>query len=225
MDNLKIWNAVKQPPPTAMKTIGAGRLKGKTDINPQWRYQVMTEQFGVCGIGWRYGVLELWSVPVCDDQLLAFAKIELRVKIDNEWSEGIPGIGGSMLIAKETAGLHASDEAYKMAITDALSVAMKMLGIGANVYAGLSGETKYSSPSMEKTEEAKTTPAQLKKIFAIAKEKGYEANLATSIMKRLYGTGHSKELTKKQASDFIEKLSEGFGLKEESEIEPEDIPF
>ena len=50
-DNLKLWEAVKQPPASALKPIGGGRLKGMTDIKPQWRYLVMTEQFGPCGFG------------------------------------------------------------------------------------------------------------------------------------------------------------------------------
>ena len=70
---------------------------------------------------------------------------------------------------------------------------------------------------------SKTSPAQLKKIYAVAKEKGYSEELATSIMVREFGTGHSKELTKKQASDFIEILTEGKYLGEatqEAQAEP-----
>ncbi len=65
-----------------------------------------------------------------------------------------------------------------------------------------------------KVPDSKTTPAQLKKIYAVAKEKGYSEELAASIMVRDFGTGHSKELTKKQASDFIEILTEGKYLEE-----------
>lgn len=50
-----------------------------------------------------------------------------------------------MLITAEKEGLHTNDEAYKMALTDALSVAMKAIGVGADVYLGRS-PTKYASP-------------------------------------------------------------------------------
>jgi len=142
-ENLKIWNAVKQPPRTALKPIEAGRLKGKSDINPMWRYLVMTEQFGICGIGWRYEVVRLWTEPAPDNQVFAFAHINLYVKLGDQWSEAIPGIGGHMLAEKEKAGLHANDEGYKMSITDALGTAMKMLGVAADVYAGLWDGAKY----------------------------------------------------------------------------------
>ena len=41
-----------------------------------------------------------------------------------------------MLIAKEKNGLHCNDEAFKMATTDALSVASKHIGVAASVYMG-----------------------------------------------------------------------------------------
>ena len=153
MDNLKIYNTLKQLPKEALRTIQAGRLKGKTDVNPQYRYKAMTEQFGVCGIGWKYTIDKLWLEPATD-QVCAFAEIGLSIKVDGEWSDPIPGTGGSMLVAKESTGLHVSDEAYKMAVTDALSVAMKMIGVAADIYAGLFDGNKYAE---EKKHPASTT--------------------------------------------------------------------
>ena len=145
-DNLKIWNAVKHPPQAALRAITGGRLKGKTDINPQWRYQAMTEQFGPCGTGWTWELKRIWNEPVGDGQIFAFAEVAVTYKQDNAWSLPIVGIGGSMLVEKESAGLHASDEGYKMAITDALSTALKLLGVGADVYLGQTDGGKYKSP-------------------------------------------------------------------------------
>lgn len=49
MDNMTIYNAVRSVPDSAKRRIEAGRLKGKTDINPMWRIKALTEQFGLCG--------------------------------------------------------------------------------------------------------------------------------------------------------------------------------
>ena len=147
------WNKRARPPKEALRQIQGGRLKGKTDINPQWRYKAMTEVFGACGEGWKYTVDKLMSQEGAGGELFAFASISLCVKVNNEWGEPIPGHGGSMLVTKESSGLHSSDEGYKMAITDALSVAMKMLGVGADIYAGLWDGTKYTDtndPQQEK---------------------------------------------------------------------------
>ena len=153
MKNLEIWNKLKQPPTRALKQIGAGRLKGKTDINPQWRYEAMTNEFGICGVGWKYTIDKLWTEKGAGDVIFAFAQVSVYTRVDecNEqtnvrhvhWSEPIPGIGGSQLVEKESAGLHNNDEAFKMATTDALSVALKMLGVAADIYAGLWDGTKY----------------------------------------------------------------------------------
>ena len=148
MENLTIYNALKQPPKEALKRIEGGRLSGKTDINPQWRYKAMTEQFGICGIGWRYEIVRVFSETGDEGQVFAFAEVNLFIKQD-EWSYPIPGYGGSMLVEKEKAGLHANDEGYKMAITDALSTSMKMLGVAADVYAGLWDGTKYTDSREE----------------------------------------------------------------------------
>lgn len=37
MENLEIYNRCREVPKEAQKAIAAGRLKGKTDINPMWR--------------------------------------------------------------------------------------------------------------------------------------------------------------------------------------------
>ena len=58
MDNLEIYNSLRQVPQNAQKPIQAGRLKGMTDINPMWRIKALTEQFGPCGIGWKVEVIE-----------------------------------------------------------------------------------------------------------------------------------------------------------------------
>ena len=155
MKNLEIYNALKQPPKEALRSIQGGRLAGKTDINPQWRYKVMTEQFGPCGIGWKYEIVRVWNEPAGDGQIFAFAEVNVYIKKDDKWSDPIPGNGGSMLVEKEKAGLHATDEGYKMAITDALSAALKMLGVAADVYAGLWDGTKYSDTPQRSTGEIK----------------------------------------------------------------------
>ena len=108
--NLADWNALARPPATALREIQAGRLKGKTDINPQWRYKALTEQYGPCGQGWKFTVERLWYEDAADGQRFAFAEAHLWVKRDDEWQGPMPGVGGSMLLEQEKAGLHANDE-------------------------------------------------------------------------------------------------------------------
>ena len=145
MDNLKIYNIVANVPDNAKKTIQAGRIKGMTDINPMWRIKTLTEQFGVCGYGWKYIITDKRIIEGADGVVCAFVDIDLFIKVDGEWSEAIQGTGGSQFVSVERNGKYTNDECFKMALTDALSVACKSLGIGANVYwAG--GGSKYDPP-------------------------------------------------------------------------------
>jgi hypothetical protein len=137
MSNTEIWNKFSRPPETALKQITAGRLSGKTDINPQWRMLAMTEAFGPCGIGWKYQINRMWTEAGHENVVFAFADISVFIKVDGKWSDPIPGIGGNKLVEKERNGMYNNDEAYKMAVTDALSVALKSLGVAADIYAGM----------------------------------------------------------------------------------------
>lgn len=144
MNNLELYERVRAVPDDAKKPINAGRLKGMTDINPMWRIKKLTEEFGPCGIGWWTKVTDRWTETV-GDETCAFVDLELYIKVGDEWSKPITGSGGSKLATKERSGVYVSDECYKMAETDALSVACKKLGIGADVYFS-ADRTKYSQP-------------------------------------------------------------------------------
>lgn len=141
--NLELYNKVRVVPDEAQKPIGGGRLKGMTDINPMWRIKTLTEQFGPCGKGWYFEILEERIEEGANGEKVAFTKINLYVKYGEEWSKPLQGTGGSSFIAKERSGLYTSDECFKMALTDAISVSCKSLGIGADIYYA-KDRTKYS---------------------------------------------------------------------------------
>lgn len=119
-DNMNLYNSVRTPPPEALREIKAGRLAGKSDINPMWRIKALTEQFGPCGEGWKYTIEKLWTEQGANGEIAAFALINLYYRIEGQWSDPVPGIGGNSFVAKEKSGLYTSDECYKMAFTDAL---------------------------------------------------------------------------------------------------------
>lgn len=133
MGNLDLYNKLKVVPNEAIKPIQSGRLKGKSDINPMWRIRTMTEHFGVCGVGWKYVITKQWT-ETYGTETKAYCNIDLFVKVDGQWSDAIQGTGGSSEVTMERNGSYVSDECYKMALTDALSVAMKALGVGADIY-------------------------------------------------------------------------------------------
>ena len=210
MGNMDIWEKVARPPKEALKTIKGGRLKGMTDISPQWRMQVLTEAFGPCGIGWNYEIEKLW-IEQCGEEVLAFASITLTVA----HHEGISGIGGSKMVVKESGGLYNNDEAYKMAVTDALSVAAKALGIGADIYMGRWDGSKYNDDDDGQSASAKyLNEAELKKIDDLIKSlkvdekkfiKFMKAESTGNILKRDFGKALAALEAKRNRSEGEKK--------------------
>ena len=133
-NNLSIYDRIREVPKEAKKPIQAGRMKGMSDINPMWRIKMLTAVFGPCGFGWKYEVTRMWLENGAGGTIAAFVTINLYVKQNGEWSEPIPGIGGNSFVSQEKSGPYTNDECYKMALTDAISVASKALGMAADVY-------------------------------------------------------------------------------------------
>jgi hypothetical protein len=195
MENLDIYNAVRSVPEDAKKPITAGRLKGKTDINPMWRIKALTEQFGPCGIGWYYKPIKQWT-ETYGDEVCVFVDIELYVKVDGEWSMPIFGTGGNMLAQTESKGIYVSDDCFKKATTDALSVACKQLGIGADVYWQEDG-TKYET---EKKEEINK---KFEPVFAELRRTGY----GVSAVCKTYKLENIYDMSDLQMKNFFEKMA------------------
>ncbi|MCR5071183.1 MAG: hypothetical protein K6A62_04580 [Bacteroidales bacterium] len=144
-EKMTLWESWKHVDPACLKAIKGGNLNGKTDINPVWRMRALTELLGPCGFGWNIREVERWTNEIAGE-IGAFVKVELRIKVNGEWSEPIEGVGGSKLCGKGR-GDGLNDEAWKMATTDAISVACKSLGIAADVYTGQQSHADAAGPA------------------------------------------------------------------------------
>ena len=148
--NMWIYAQVQDTPKEAQKSFNNGRFSG-TDINPMWRIKKLTEIFGPCGIGWwtqnvryRFEKFELTG------EIAVFCELELVVvdPYTESKSEPIYGVGGNMFATQRKAGMQLSDEAMKMAYTDALSIACKALGFSHDIYFQ-ADKTKYTSEDVQ----------------------------------------------------------------------------
>ena len=165
--NLSIYERVRCVPKEAKKEIEAGRLKGKHDINPMWRIKALTEVFGPAGFGWYTEIVRTWTEASESGEMAVFVDINLFVKKDGEWSKPIFGNGGNKLIANEKKYENGQqvyipyldDDAYKKAYTDAISVAAKALGVGADVYFE-NDKDKYTSEKRSGGEQVQQAPSK-----------------------------------------------------------------
>lgn len=167
MKDIEIYLKNASPDKKFLKTIPGGRLKGMTDIKPQWRILALTETFGLVGFGWYYDIVDYDIFDGANGEKIGIININLFVKRDGEWSKPISGTGGNSFVSNEKHGAYTSDEVFKMAISDALSVCCKQLGIASDIYMGYE-YSKYTRPEPEpEPKEPKTVPA--KKFDAMVK--------------------------------------------------------
>ena len=190
---MEAWNKLSKPPLTALKQIRGGRLKGMTDVNPMWRYRALTEVFGPCGVGWKFEIEKQWTEQA-GNEVLVFSNILLYIKHDEKWSDPIPGNGGSKMVAQEKSGPHNSDECFKMSITDALSTAMKMIGVASEIYEGNFDGTKYKEPVIEMID-------RLQKKAIVKKCK--DAGMNDDGLKAFADIHKLSEKTKEEADEFL----------------------
>ena len=179
-DNLHIYRQVRSVPEDAQKPFESSWGKKLTEINGMWRIQKLTELFGPCGEGWFTEVTRQERVDFPNGEVCVFTDINLYLKDTKtgRWSKPIRGTGGNRLVLKNADGLFIDDEAYKKAYTDALGIACKALGFGADIYWGRndskydSGTATTASPSAKASDSKPETAAAPQKTETTESVKG-----------------------------------------------------
>lgn len=186
MGNLDLYNRYAQPPNDALKDFNNGKFKG-TDINPMWRIRSLTEAFGPCGIGWYTEIVRMWREDTPDNAATVYCHIRLYTKQNGEWSKPIEGVGGNTLTRVTKSGSSTTDEAYKMAYTDAIGIACKALGFGADIW-WKSNDSKYTAYQEDKPKQENkpfTPPAAAPAQVTV--QQVYDYRPALKAFKKAYG--------------------------------------
>ena len=140
MSNTDLWDKLGKTDPKHTKGFSrAGGFKG-TAIKPMWAFRRMTEEFGACGIGWGIDEPRFQVVPA-EGEILVYCTVAMwHGKRDHI----VFGVGGDKVVSKRRDGSSFSDdEAFKKSFTDAITNALKLIGVGADVHMGLFDDTKY----------------------------------------------------------------------------------
>lgn len=198
MDKMRIYNAGRAVPDGAVKKItgGAYGKAGLSDINPQWRIEKMTEIFGPCGIGWTWAPEEIRM-----EDGLCLAHVAVRFREDGgEWSEKVHGYGGTVM-----GRMNDDSDVLKSTFTDAVSNALRYIGIGADVWfkPGRGSDknqfdTKYSAPPPQPAIKP-ATAEQIDKIKELFTPERISKMLA------FYKVANITELTETQARIIVAK--------------------
>lgn len=142
--NTELWDKLGRTDPSHTKQFKrAGGFSG-TAIKPMWAYKRMTEEFGPCGKGWGIGEPSFQVVPGPEGEVLVYCTASIwYVAADESGPHTVFGVGGDKAVGKNKYGLTGDDEAFKKAFTDAITNALKMIGVGADVHMGMFDDNKY----------------------------------------------------------------------------------
>jgi len=141
-DNLRIWNALGKTDPKHTKGFKrAGGFAG-TAVKPIWQTMRLTEQFGPAGSGWGMTKPE-FQVVTAGEEILVFCTVGLWYSDGAVADNMVYGVGGDKVLGKNKYGPFTNDEAFKASYTDALSNAMKQIGVAADIHMGLFDDEKY----------------------------------------------------------------------------------
>lgn len=167
-ENLRLWKALGTTDPGQTKQFKRSGGFSGTAIKPIWATMRMTEEFGPCGSGWGMGRPEFQVVPGDNKEVLVYCTVCMWHGSEDRI---VYGVGGDKVVSyvkaneqyKRPERWENDDEAFKKAYTDALSNAMKQIGVGADVHMGLFDDSKY----VEKARKAETTKARNERFDAV----------------------------------------------------------
>jgi hypothetical protein len=166
-ENTKLWDLLGRTDPSQTKQFSrSGGFKG-TAIKPMWSYRRMTEEFGPCGQGWGIEAPQFQVLQGAEDEKLVFCTVSVWYTRDGEKCHLI-GVGGDKAVGKNKFGLASDDEAFKKSFTDAITNALKLIGVGADVHMGMFDDNKYVNTMKEEFAE----PAQKPTRHALKKDIG-----------------------------------------------------
>lgn len=163
MSNTDLWDKLGKTDPSHTKKFKrSGGFEG-TAIKPIWSYKRMTEEFGPCGTGWGISEPSFQVVPGHNGEVLVYCTASIWYVQADGRSETVFGVGGDKVVSYIKANAQYNrperwendDEAFKKAFTDAVTNALKMIGVGADVHMGLYDDNKYVNSMRDEFEEAK----------------------------------------------------------------------
>lgn len=159
-ENTKLWDMLGRTDPKHTKAFTRGGGFKGTAIKPIWSYLRMTEEFGACGTGWGVNP-PVFDVQDCGEERLVFCTASIWY---GNREQVCFGVGGDKVIGKNKFGLSTDDEAFKKAYTDAITNALKMIGVGADVHMGLFDDSKYVNSMKEEFAEPQAAPANVNSV-------------------------------------------------------------
>ena len=152
MDHMNLWQRVCRTDPRAVKPITGKQYQGNSP-KPYWIVQRLTEEFGPCGIGWGYTVLNERMERLTDAEVLHVALLRFWYVLNGQRGE-VEQIGQTKAVyAKKDGSLLVDEDAPKKSVTDALVKCASYIGFAGDIFSGRWDDSKYVAEVRREYEE------------------------------------------------------------------------
>jgi hypothetical protein len=142
-NNMEFWERVKKTDPKRVKAITGKQYKGNSP-QPYYLVERMTQEFGMCGIGWGLNIINERMERLSDTDVLHVVVVELWYEKDGK-TGSITQIGQTKAAYKKSGENYivVDEDAPKKSVTDAMTKCMSYLGFAGDIFSGQWDDSKY----------------------------------------------------------------------------------
>lgn len=142
MNKTELWQRAFKTDPNAVKAITGKQYSGNSP-KPYYIVQRLTEEFGPCGIGWGFSVVNERFERFSDTETLHVALVYFWYVMGEKRGE-FQQMGQTRASYTTAAGKFLVDEdAPKKSVTDALVKCASYLGFAGDIFSGRWDDSKY----------------------------------------------------------------------------------
>ena len=142
IENKALWKRAFTTDPAHVKPITGKQYKGNSP-KPYWIVERLTDEFGPCGIGWGFTILNERMERLTDTDTLHIAVVRFWFSLDGKRGE-FEQIGQTKATYKTRDGaLMVDEDAPKKSVTDALVKCASYLGFAGDIFSGMWDDSKY----------------------------------------------------------------------------------
>lgn len=142
MNNKALWVRAFTTDPRAVKPITGKQYRGNSP-KQYWIVERLTDEFGPCGTGWGFTILNERFERFGDTESLHIAVVRFWYELDGKRGE-FEQVGQTRSSYVTSKGVFMVDEdAPKKSVTDALVKCASYLGFAGDIFSGMWDDSKY----------------------------------------------------------------------------------
>jgi hypothetical protein len=149
--NKALWDRVCVTDPNAVKPITGKQYSGNSP-KPYWIVERLTDEFGPCGIGWGFSIVNERMERLSDTDILHVALVRFWYVIGDKRGE-LEQIGQTKATYMTSRDrLMVDEDAPKKSVTDALVKCASYLGFAGDIFSGRWDDSKYVAQAAKEWE-------------------------------------------------------------------------